>query len=234
LGHFNKINQGKEFIMKRGILVLALAFVLSMTWYAVNGYAQTGPGYGYGGGNCPWCGQSTGPYGGYYGMGPGMMGPGYGHGYGMGPGMMGPGYGHGYGMGPGMMGPGYGYGMGPGMMGPGYGYGMGPGMMGPGYGYGMGPGMMGPGYGSGMGPGYGYGSGPQYGRQYGQPEKPLDKDQAKQQVEDYLKSSRNPNLKIGEIKEKGSDYEVNIVTKEGSLVSKVLVNKDTGWMRPAY
>jgi hypothetical protein len=139
--------------MKRIILVLGLAFVLSMTFYAVSGYAQTGPGYGYG-------------------MGPGMMGPGYGYGYGMGPGM--------------------------------------------------------------MGPGYGYGQGPQYGRQYGQPEKPLDKDQAKQQVEDYLKSSRNPNLKIGEVKEKGNDYEVNIVTKEGSLVSKVLVNKDTGWMRPAY
>jgi hypothetical protein len=69
---------------------------------------------------------------GWYGMGPGMMGPGYGYGgYGMGPGMMGPGYGYGgYGMGPGMMGPGYGYG----------GYGMGPGMMGPGYGYrGYGP-----------------------------------------------------------------------------------------------
>jgi hypothetical protein len=201
--------------MKRIILVLGLAFVLSMTFYAVSGYAQTGPGYGYG-------------------MGPGMMGPGYG--YGMGPGMMG---GYGYGPGGGQYGGGpYGgyYGMGPGMMGPGYGYGygMGPGMMSPGYGYGMGPGMMGPGYGYGMGPGYGYGQGPQYGRQYGQPEKPLDKDQAKQQVEDYLKSSRNPNLKIGEVKEKGNDYEVNIVTKEGSLVSKVLVNKDTGWMRPAY
>jgi hypothetical protein len=52
-----------------------------------------------------------------------MMGPGY---YGMGPGMMGPGYGMGPGMmGPGMMGPGYG--MGPGMM-------YGPGYQGPGYG----------------------------------------------------------------------------------------------------
>ena len=114
------------------------------------------------------------------------------------------------------------YGMGPGMMG-GYGYGMGPGMMG-GYGYGMGPWMMGP----------GYGYGPGYGQPYGQSQKPLDKDQAKQEAEDYLKATRNPNLKIGEVQEKGSDYEVNIVTKDGSLVSKLLVNKDTGWMRPAY
>jgi hypothetical protein len=152
-------------------------------------------------------------------MDPGTTGPGYGYGYGMGPGMMGPGYGYGYGMGPGMMG---GYGMGPGMMGPGYGYGygMGPGMMG---GWcGMGPGMMGPGY------------GPRYGPQYQQPQKPLDEEQVQQQVENYLKSTRNPNLKIGKIDEKGNDYEVDIETKGGSLVDKLLVNKDTGWMRSAY
>ena len=160
-------------------------------------------------------------------------GPGYG--YGMGPGMMGPGYG--YGMGPGMMGPGYGYGMGPGRMGGGYG---GYGMMGPGYGYGygMGPGMMGRGYGGYgmMGPGYGYGYGPRYGygQQYQQPSKPLDKEQAQQEVENYLKSTRNPNLKIGSIEEKGNDYQVDVETKDGALVDKILVDKDTGWMRSVY
>jgi hypothetical protein len=150
-----------------------------------------------------------------------QMGQGYGPGYGMGPGMMGQGYGPGYGMGPGMMGPGYGYG---------YGYGMGPGMMGQGYGpgYGMGPGMMGPGY------GYGRQYGPQYGRQYQQPQKPLDQNQAKQEVENYLSSMRNPNLKLGKIEEKGNGYQVNIVTKDGSLVDKILVDKNTGWMRSAY
>ncbi|MEJ2656170.1 MAG: hypothetical protein P8012_03115 [Desulfobacterales bacterium] len=145
---------------------------------------------------------------------------------------MGPGYGYGYGMGPGMMGPGYGYGMGPGMMGHGYGpgYGMGPGMMGPGYGYGygMGPGMMGPGY------GYGRQYGPQYGRQYQEPQEPLDQDQAKQEVENYLSSLRNPNLKLGKIEEKGNNYQFDIETKNGSLVDKLLVNKYTGWMRSAY
>jgi hypothetical protein len=160
-----------------------------------------------------------------------QMGQGYGPGYGMGPGMMGQGYG--YGMGPGMMGPGYGYGygMGPGMMGQGYGYGMGPGMMGPGYG--MGPGTMGPGYGYGR-HGYGRHYGPQYGRQYQQLQKPLDRNQAKQQVENYLSSLRNPNLKLGKIEEKGNSYQIKIETKNGSLVDKILVDKNTGWMRSAY
>ena len=153
----------------------------------------------------------------------------------MGPWMMGPGYG--YGPSPeenwnycpycgNYVGPGSGYGMG-------YGYGMGPGMMGGGWGgYGMGPGMMGPGYG--YGPRYGYGPQYGYGGQYQQPQKPLDQDQAKQEVEDYLKSTRNPNLKMGKIEDKGNDYEVDIETKDGSLVNKVLVDKATGRMRSAY
>jgi len=132
---------------------------------------------------------------------------------------------------------GYGYGMGPGMMsGRGYGYGMGPGMMGGrGYGYGMGPGMMGGrGYGHGMGPGYGYEPNEPYpyGRQ--QPQKPLDKDQAKTMVDNYLKSTGNPNLKLGDIKDEGQYFEADIVTKDNSLVDKILVDKDTGSMRSAY
>jgi hypothetical protein len=200
--------------MRRTIPLLALALVLGLTLYPIEGRAQMGPGYG---------------------MGPGMMGYGYG-GYGMGPGMMGRGYG-GYGMGPGMMG--YGYGMGPGMMG----YGMGPGMMGYGYGgYGMGPGMMGcPGYGGyGMGPwmmrhhgmGYGYGYG--YGPQYREREKPLTEDEAKEMVEHYLKNTRNPNLKLGKVTAKGAYYEADVETKDNSLVDKILVDKYTGWMRSAY
>jgi hypothetical protein len=171
---------------------------------------------------CPYCGNYIGLG---YGMGPWMMGRGHG-GYGMGPWMMGRGYG-GYGMGPWMMGRGHGgYEMGPWMMGRGYGgYGMGPWMMGSGYG---GYGMMGPGYGHEYWPQYNYG--PQSQRF----SKPLDKDRAKQEVESYLKSTRNPNLKIGEIEEKGNDYELNIETKDGSLVDKILVSKQTGWMRSAY
>ena len=162
-------------------------------------------------------------------MGPGMMGQG---GYGdwnycpycgtpMGPGMMGPGYG----MGPGMMGPGYG--RGPGMMGPGYGYG--PGTMHGGRG--MGPGMMGPGYGTGpgmMGPGYGYGP------QYQPPQKPLEEKDAKEIVENYVRSTRNPNLKAGTITDKDTYFEAEILTKNDTLVDKIMVDKYAGWMRSIY
>lgn len=152
--------------------------------------------------------------GGGYGMGPGMM---QGRGYGMGPGMMG----QGFGMGPG-------YGMGPGMM-HGPGYGMGPGMM-YGGGYGMGPGYgMAPGYG--MGPGYGQGYGA---RQYRQPKTPIDKEEAKQMLEDYVRSTRNPNLKIGKLKEKEETFEAEIHTKDGSLVDKIIIDKKSGWMQSRY
>jgi hypothetical protein len=199
--------------MRKTIPFLVLALILGLTLYPIEGRAQMGSGYGmgpgmmggggYGGWYCPYCGQYSGPGGGYggYGMGPGMMGYGYG-GYGMGPGMMGRGYG-GYGMGPGMMG------------GPGYG------------GYGMGPWMM---RHHGMGYGYGYGYGPQYRER----EKPLKEDEAKEMVENYLKNTRNPNLKLGKITEKGAYYEADIVTKDNSLVDKILVDKYSGWMRSAY
>ncbi|MGE5254127.1 MAG: hypothetical protein ACM3N7_09185 [Planctomycetaceae bacterium] len=157
-------------------------------------------------------------------MGPWMMGPGYDPGYSGAPGGYGygycpyggphMGYGGGYGRGPRMMGPGYG--MGPWMMGPGWGYPMGPGMMG--WGYGMGPWMMGPGY---------------YGAQQG-PQKPLDEKGVKSMLENYLQSMGNPNLKLGKITEKGANFEAQIVTKDNSLADKVLVDKNTGWIRSAY
>jgi hypothetical protein len=149
-------------------------------------------------------------------------------------------------MGPGMMGPRGGYGawnycpycgapMGPGMMGPGYG--MGPGMMAPGYGYGMGPGMRHRGWGRGpgmMGPGYGPQYGPPYGPQYQQPREPMKEKDAEQIVENYLRATRNPNLKLGKITEKDTYFEAEILTKEGSLADKLAVDKNTGWMRSIY
>jgi hypothetical protein len=129
-------------------------------------------------------------------------------GYGPGYGMMG-GYGPGY-----MMGPGYGYGMmggyGPGMMG--YG-GYGPGWMMHGYGYG--PGMMG------YGPGY-------YG---GQSDMNLTVDQVKNYLEQMI---RNPNLKVGDVKEKDADTIVaEIVTKDkDALVQRLDFNRHTGFVQP--
>ncbi len=46
--------------------------------------------------------------------------------------------------------------------------------------------------------------------------------------------SGNPNLKVGKVREKDGAYEVEIVTKEGSLVDKLQVNKQTGWFRSTY
>ena len=90
----------------------------------------------------------------------------------------------------------------------------------------MGPGMMGPGM---MGPGY-----PGYGPQYQQPQKPLEEKDAKAMVENYIQSTRNPNLKLGEIKDMGYVFEAEILTKDNSRVDKIIVDKNTGWMRSAY
>lgn len=104
---------------------------------------------------------------------------------------------------------------------------MGPGMMGGGMmGRDMGPGMMGPGYGGQYGP--------QYGPQYQQPRKPMEEKDAKAMLENYIQSTRNPNLKLGEIKDVGNAFEAEILTKDNSLVDKILVDKSTGWMRSIY
>jgi hypothetical protein len=174
--------------------------------YGTMGPAQTGPEQSGQWNYCPYCGRP-------------LPGGGYGPGYGMG----------GYGMGPGMMGQG-GYGMmggqgGYGMMGGRGGYGM----MGQG-GYGMGPGMMGQG-GYGMGPG----GGQSYGPQYQGNRKALTEEDAKGILENYLKTSRNPNLKLGKIEDKDNDFEASIVTKkEGALVDRIAVDKRTGWIRSVY
>jgi hypothetical protein len=158
------------------------------------------------------------PYGmmGGYGPGYGMMG-GYGPGY-----MMGPGYG------PGMMG--YGGGYGPGWMMRGYHGGYGPGMMG--YGGGYGPGSMMGGYGRGYYGGYGpgmMGYGPGY---YGnQGDMKLTTDQVKNYLDQTM---RNPNLKVGEVKEKDADTIVaDIVTKDkDALVQRLDFNRHNGFIQP--
>ncbi|OHE57008.1 MAG: hypothetical protein A2Z47_01985 [Thermodesulfovibrio sp. RBG_19FT_COMBO_42_12] len=135
-----------------------------------------------------------------------------------------------YAQNPGMMGgqgwnycPYCGQSMGQGMMGGGM---MGRGMMG-------GCGMMG---GQGMmGPGYGQQQPQQYQLpQYQQPQKPLEEKDAKEILENYIKNIKNPNLKLGKIKDTGNAFEAEIVTKENSLVDKIIVDKATGWMRSAY
>jgi hypothetical protein len=86
----------------------------------------------------------------------------------------------------------------------------------------MGGGMMGPGY------------APQDGPQYQQPQKPLEEKDVKVILENYLRSTRNPNLKPGKVTEKDNYFELEILSKDNSLVDKIIVDKYTGWMRSAY
>jgi hypothetical protein len=109
------------------------------------------------------------------------------------------------------------------------GYGMGPGMMGPGYG--MGPGMMDPGRGMGMNPSWSDRENLQHmSRHMGS----LEEKDAQKIVENYIQSTRNPNLKAGKIEDAGNAFKAQIVTRDNSLVEEVLIDKRSGYMRPAY
>ncbi|MCF8024386.1 MAG: hypothetical protein K9K82_02735 [Desulfobacteraceae bacterium] len=143
-------------------------------------------------------------------------------GYERGPGMM---YGPGMMRGPGMM-------YGPGMMrGPGMMYGRG-GMYGPYMPRGGGPGMMyGPGMMRGQGIPYGWGgAGPP--EQQPRYTEELSQEDAGRLMQRYV--APNPNLKVGEITEKDDEYIGEVVTKDGSLVEKLVVDKETGLMKSTY
>lgn len=60
---------------------------------------------------------------------------------------------------------------------------------------------------------------------------PLTKDNAKQLLEDYLANNDNPNLKLGDITDKGDFFEASILTKDGSLARTIQVDKNSGWFR---
>ncbi|UCG92931.1 MAG: hypothetical protein JSV97_04285 [candidate division WOR-3 bacterium] len=60
------------------------------------------------------------------------------------------------------------------------------------------------------------------------------KDNVQDWVQEYLYRLGNPNLKQGKIRETDDGFEVEIVTKDNSLVEKLLVDKDTGWMKSTY
>ncbi len=118
------------------------------------------------------------------------------------------------------------------MMGPGYG-GYGGHMMGPGSG-GYGGHMMGPGSGGYGGHMMGQGSGqPCRGDEPGAYEKKtLTEKDAKSIVSNYI--GRNPNLKVGKIEDKETSFEAEVLTKDDSLVTKLSIDKATGWVKPIY
>lgn len=92
--------------------------------------------------------------------------------------------------------------------------------------YGMGPGMMGPGNRH----GHDDGEKPRVFRE----REPLKKQEAQRIVKNMLVMSRNPNLKVGDVKDKNSFYLVEVLTMNGSLVDKIMVDKNTGLMRSEY
>ncbi|MFP4532986.1 MAG: hypothetical protein ACLFNS_09915 [Desulfobacterales bacterium] len=61
---------------------------------------------------------------------------------------------------------------------------------------------------------------------------PIKKEEAKTLMNNYV--AGNPNLKIGEVTEEDDSYVGEIVTKDGSLVETLVVDKKTGWMKRKY
>jgi hypothetical protein len=94
--------------------------------------------------------------------------------------------------------------------------------------------MMGPGYGDGghmMGPGYGdhrWEGTPATDERTGS----ITEKEAAFILKNYI--GANPNLKVGEIKDKGTYFEGEIITKKDSLVAKLSIDKTTGWVQPLY
>jgi hypothetical protein len=73
------------------------------------------------------------------------------------------------------------------------------------------------------------------GPRYGRTDRELGSEEARGMVQEYLDMSRNPNLKIGEIEDKGNVFEAEIRTKKaGDLVDRIQIDKRTAWMRSVY
>lgn len=111
-------------------------------------------------------------------------------------------------------------------------YGRASGAHGPMGGFMMGPGMMG----QGTGPMGQYGSHPCWeasGITSSPQAKALTKDEATILLQGYIVRLRNPNLKLGTITETDTAFEAEVLTKDNSLVEKVLLDKRTGWLRRA-
>jgi hypothetical protein len=115
------------------------------------------------------------------------------------------------------------------------------------YGHGFsGSGMMGVGYsrswynrnsGTTMGTGYGWGCPMSQYRSgyYGMHHTGiLSKDDAENVIRDNLYRLGNPNLKQGKRTETEHEFEIQIVTEDNSLVEKVIIDKETGWIRQTY
>ena len=82
----------------------------------------------------------------------------------------------------------------------------------------------------GMHQGYGY----HHGRTSRPSVQPIDQKEAEAILKDYIRATENPNLKPGSITDKGDVFEAKIVTKDDSLVDKIWIDKETGWVTNYY
>ncbi len=62
---------------------------------------------------------------------------------------------------------------------------------------------------------------------------PLTQEQAAKLMERYILRSRISNLKVGDIVDNGSVFEATVVTKDGAIVERIEINKETGFFRKA-
>jgi hypothetical protein len=62
---------------------------------------------------------------------------------------------------------------------------------------------------------------------------PVTYDQAKAFMEDHLKSTNNPDLVLGEVSETQDYFIAPVITKDGSVVDKLQVEKTTGFVSSA-
>ena len=63
---------------------------------------------------------------------------------------------------------------------------------------------------------------------------PLNRGQAEELLNRRITSSGNPDIKLGEIIETQDYFKAEIVSKDGSPVDTLLVEKQTGWIKSDY
>jgi|GEM_PF-1952296 len=62
----------------------------------------------------------------------------------------------------------------------------------------------------------------------------IDRNTVKAIAQDYLDRLDNPNLKIGQISELKKRFEVEIVTQDDSLVERMIIYRETGYVEIEY
>ncbi len=63
---------------------------------------------------------------------------------------------------------------------------------------------------------------------------PRTEEQARRQAEEYLKKLGNPYLQVGKVIETVGSWEIQVVTKDGSLVNWLIIDKQRGELRMMY